>query len=232
MRVSKCRPLTRPQKEVCSQYQTELLARTTRSQGSLSPLQHTLVRALGINIYHKACNFMPAAHLIWPQSTKKFMCSMPAFKTHHRAGKPILTFLLLLNILRASLMETSQRQRAQGHSANPGRSRMRTHLSGQVPFLFLRLWSQVMYNSGYLQQVLRFLLFKMENQVVLIPGEFYIFATFFFLHLVLERERQRICSPFPCLVFSPQPLARFVLLRMWACFANTHTFRPQLLRLH
>lgn len=57
MRVSKCQPLTRPQKEVCSQSQTELLAQTTRSQGSLSPLQPTLVRALGINIYHKACNF-------------------------------------------------------------------------------------------------------------------------------------------------------------------------------
>lgn len=132
---------------------------------------------------------MSAAHLIWPQSTKKFMCSMPAFRTHHRAGKPILTFLLL-NVRRASLMETSQRQRAQGHSANPGRSRTRTHLTGQVPFFFLRLWSQVMCNSGCLQKVLRFLLFKMENQVVLIPGEFYIFATFFFLHLALERERK------------------------------------------
>lgn len=47
-----------------------------------------------------------------------------------------------------------------------------------------------MCNSGCLQKVLRFLLFKMENQVVLIPGEFYIFATFFFLHLALERERK------------------------------------------
>lgn len=36
-------------------------------------------------------------------------------------------------------MEISQRQRAQGHSANPGRSRTRTHLSGQVPCFFFKI---------------------------------------------------------------------------------------------
>lgn len=35
----------------------------------------------------KPVTFVPTAHFIVPQCTKKFICSMPAFKTHHRAGK-------------------------------------------------------------------------------------------------------------------------------------------------
>lgn len=98
----------------------------------------------------KPVTFVPTAHFIVPQCTKKFICSMPAFKTHHRAGKPILAFLLFLSVLRALLMEASWRQWAQGHPANPGRPRARTHFSGQRAF-FLRLWSHRMYLSGCLQ---------------------------------------------------------------------------------
>lgn len=103
----------------------------------------------------KPVTFVPTAHFIVPQCTKNLFVQCQHLKHITGLVRPILAFLLFLSVLRALLMEASWRQWAQGHPANPGRPRARTHFSGQRAF-FLRLWSHRMYISGCLQNLCYF----------------------------------------------------------------------------
>lgn len=130
----------------------------------------------------KPVTFVPTAHFIVPQCTKNLFVQCQHLKHITGLVSPFWHFFFFLSVLRALLMEASWRQWAQGHPANPGRPRARTHFSGQSAFFFKIVvsWDVQLWMSPAL---LLFLLFKMENLVVLIPGEFYIFATFFSLYL-------------------------------------------------